>query len=94
MTTVEHGVKVTVPPLNEYVPTLGTLRFVDTQFGTIAPDPQSRVDEGVRFTPVGVVSFDNKSTDCATPTIPVVMFDDATEGAGGVTVGVIVVLAN
>ena len=62
VTAAVHGVNVTVPPLNEYDPTLGTSKLVDTQFGADTPTAHNRADDAVNETPTAVVSLVNKST--------------------------------
>ena len=90
VTEVVHGVNVTVPLTSEYDPTFATSKFVDTQFGADTPTAHNRVLDAVNVTPTAVVSFTNKSTVCVAPTTPDDMFAFATDGSGGVTVGVIV----
>jgi hypothetical protein len=57
-----HGVNVTVPFDNVYVPTFGTSRVVATQFGALTPEAHRRVEFDVNDTPAGVESLARRST--------------------------------
>ena len=62
------------------------------QFGAVCAVAglQSLALDAVKVTPAGVVSLANRSIISAAPAIPEVVSGTATDGAGAVTVGVIV----
>jgi hypothetical protein len=85
-----HGVNVTVPFDNVYVPTFGTSTDMDAQLGAFVPEAHNRVEFAIRVTPFGTMSFARRSTLCVAPTTSKLVFAIAADAPGGVTVGVIV----
>jgi hypothetical protein len=88
VTAVVHGMNVTVPFDNEYVPTFATLTVVDTQSGALVPGEHNLVDEEVNVAPTGAESLTKRSTLWEAPTMPMVESEVAADAPGGLTDGV------